>query len=140
MQIEDWIVHDIPEHIIATASDWIVQLDKLEQGDNPTLLSAGAEQKLRQQFYDWLNQDQLHQLAFLQLSEIWAKTSMLKHMEHLMIKSEVIPFPGRGINLPAGAEHSPILLEHSDALSAPAWMYFVAIGLVVTSFFAPLLF
>lgn len=138
MQIEDWIVHDIPEPIIAQASDWIIQLDRLEQ-DASYAMSDKENQLLRQQFYDWLNQDQLHQLAFLQLSEMWAKSSMLRHLEHLIDKSEVIQFPTMPNRPQFEPELRPSFAENGDMASAPAWMYPVVIGLVVIGSLAPLL-
>lgn len=138
MQIEDWIVHDIPDAVIDQASDWIVQLDKLEH-DDAFAAACPSTTLLRQDFYDWLNRDHLHQLAFLQLSEMWAKSSMLRHMEHLIDKSEVIQFPNLHAAPALDVEPGPILIDHHDTLSAPAWMYNVVIGLVVVGTLIPFL-
>jgi hypothetical protein len=138
MQIDDWIVHNIPEHIISQASDWIIQLDRLEQ-DESYAMPQQSNQLLRQQFYDWLNQDQLNQLAFLQLSEMWAKSSMLRHLEHLIDRSEVIQFPGVSTRPNYQPDMRPSYAENGDMISAPAWMYPIVIGLVVLGSLAPIL-
>ena len=138
MQIEDWIVHDIPEHIIIQASDWIIQLDKLEHDEKSLLLGASDEQ-LQEQFYQWLNNDPLHQMAFLQLSEMWAKSSMLKHMEHLIERSEVLSFPSLYGPSSTYAEQTIRVSESNQLVSAPAWMYAAAIGLILAGSLAPML-
>lgn len=138
MQIEDWIVHDIPDEIIGQASDWIVQLDKLEHDDS-FIVSPILAMQMRRDFEAWLNHDHLHQLAFLQLSEMWAKSSTLRHVEHLIDKSEVIHFPTLHSTPTFDVEPSPILIDHNDTISAPAWMYNVVIGLVVVGTLIPFL-
>ena len=137
MQIDDWIVHEIPEHVITEASDWIVQLDRLQSDDYSTAMKQ-SNCALEQQFYDWLNHDLAHQIAFLQLSETWAKMSMLKHMEHLIEHSEVLSFPAL-CNLPlVELEAHLTATEHTQTLSTPTWMYGLAIGLIVAGMLAPI--
>ena len=140
MQIEDWIISDIPEPIIEQASNWIVQLDHLEQDDHG-YLEPEQQAELRQQFYTWLGQHHLHQLAFSQLSEVWARTSTLKHMEELIDKSEVLNFPQMPLPHPHANDLGPLLVDKGEpAAAAPAWMYPVVIGLAVLGAFIPQLF
>lgn len=82
MSLDEWVGHGIPDEIIDLAIVWIAKLD-----------SQNATESEKREFYQWLDDDPLHRWAFEELSEIWAKTSLLKDKAHLIEQSQVLHFP-----------------------------------------------
>lgn len=82
MSLDEWVGYGIPEEVIKAALKWLARLD--------TQQISEIEQ---QEFFRWLDEDPTHRWAFEELSEIWAKTSILKDQEHLIEKSQVLYFP-----------------------------------------------
>lgn len=64
--IEDWVGIGIPEDIIAQACTWIVKLDDPDCSTE----TEGA-------FLSWLERDLLHQWAYEELAELWAKAGSI---------------------------------------------------------------
>ena len=82
MSLDEWVGHGIPDEVVDSAIAWIAKLD-----------SQDVTEQQRQEFYDWLDDDPMHRWAFEELSEIWARTSVLKDQEHLVEKSRILHFP-----------------------------------------------
>lgn len=72
MSLEEWVGVGIPDEIVEQAISWVTLLDS----DNSTL-----EQQV--EFYEWLEEDNIHQWAFEELSAFWAKSQLSK--EHIDI-------------------------------------------------------
>ncbi|MFT5813175.1 MAG: hypothetical protein ACI9VT_000915 [Psychroserpens sp.] len=72
MSLEEWVGVGIPDEIVEQAISWVTLLDS----DDATL-----EQQV--EFYQWLEADSIHQWAFEELSEFWAKSQMTK--EHIAL-------------------------------------------------------
>ena len=75
MSLEEWVGVGIPDEIVAQAISWVTLLDS----DDATL-----EQQV--EFYQWLEADSIHQWAFEELSEFWAKSQLTK--EHIALLDE----------------------------------------------------
>lgn len=82
MSLDEWVGHGIPDETIDLAIVWIAKLD-----------SQDVSEAEKRDFYHWLDDDPTHRWAFEELSEIWAKTSLLKDKAHLIEKSQVLHFP-----------------------------------------------
>lgn len=84
MSFDEWLCFGIPEQIVNEASDWIAILDSK---------SVTIEQQ--QTFFIWLDEKPEHRWAFEELSEAWAKTSLLSGLESQLEQSQVLEFPHR---------------------------------------------
>ena len=82
MSVDEWVGHGIPDEIIDLAIVWIAKLD-----------SQSLTESEKLEFYHWLDDDPMHRWAFEELSEIWAKTSLLKDKAHLIEQSQILHFP-----------------------------------------------
>ncbi len=82
MSLDEWVGHGIPDEVIDAAIGWVAKLD-----------SDDLSETQRQAFFIWLDEDPTHRWAFEELSEIWAKSSMLKDQEHLVERSHILHFP-----------------------------------------------
>ena len=72
MSLEEWVGVCIPDEIVEQAISWVTLLES----ENSTL-----EQQVK--FYEWLEEDNIHQWAFEELSAFWAKSQLSK--EHIDI-------------------------------------------------------
>lgn len=134
MNIHEWQGDEIPPDVIQQAVIWIAMLDGLEEDAKDT--------DKRKQFYCWLNEDPIHQQAFAELSEIWAKIACLEVVREKIDVSQVLSFPHND-NRAAPKAHQfeqPIL---SDELSSPAtyspdWLYKTTLAVVVFGLFLSL--
>lgn len=117
MSLDEWVGHGIPDEVIDLAIVWIAKLD-----------SQNLTEQERQSFYCWLDEDPTHRWAFEELSEIWAKTSLLKDKEHLVEQSRVLHFPS-AINEDT---HNPIISANSLSYIA---IVLILLGVVVPLFF-----
>jgi ferric-dicitrate binding protein FerR (iron transport regulator) len=75
VSLEEWVGIGIPDEIVEQAISWVTLLDS----DDATL-----EQQV--EFYQWLEADSIHQWAFEELSEFWAKSQLTK--EHIALLEE----------------------------------------------------
>lgn len=114
MSLDEWIGHGIPDDVVDSAIVWIAKLD-----------SVDMTQQQREDFYQWLNDDPTHRWAFEELSEIWAKTSVLRDQEHLVEQSQILHFPA-ATNQDEKARLSPFDL-----------LPYVAVILIVIGLIAP---
>lgn len=121
MNIEEWSGYELSELVLEEAANWIAALD------SKTLDETGQIA-----FYDWLQAHPSHQHAYLELSELWAKSSCIKSMEHLVERSQVVSFPDKKIKAAPQAE----TLHPS---SSPAWAYSLAIGLIFVGLSMPII-
>ena len=79
---DDWIGQNVPDHIMEEAASWLALLDS----SHCTLDDRAA-------FAHWLSADPLHQGAFEELSEVWARLHTLSDVPALTQHPDVIPFP-----------------------------------------------
>jgi len=75
VSLEEWVGVGIPDEIVEQAISWVTLLDSDE---------ATLEQQV--EFYQWLEADSIHQWAFEELSEFWAKSQLSK--EHISLLEE----------------------------------------------------
>lgn len=145
MNIDDWIGTEISEEIIEQATQWVARLDAdQEQIDLACESSLSATADTQALFYAWLDQAPVNQVAFAQVSELWAKTSCLKHMEHLLEPSQILTFPDRfkqhlQPSSKTTLSNTPLLQEQTIEVAAPAWTYHVVIGTIAVGFLASFL-
>lgn len=117
MSLDEWVGHGIPDEIIDLAIMWIAKLDAQNLSDKEKL-----------EFYHWLDDEPMHRWAFEELSEIWAKTTLLKDKTHLLEQSQILHFP-------APTNH--------DSEQASAWFKnpsYLAILFISVGLFIPLIF
>jgi hypothetical protein len=79
VSLEEWVGVGIPDEIVEQAISWVTLLDS----DNATL-----EQQV--EFYQWLEADSIHQWAFEELSEFWAKSQLSKKHISLLEEDSII--------------------------------------------------
>lgn len=79
---DDWIGQNIPDEIMEQAAQWMALLD-----------SNQVTEADRSAFAAWLGEDALHQGAFEELSEVWARLRMLSDIPAMVEHPNVIPFP-----------------------------------------------
>jgi ferric-dicitrate binding protein FerR (iron transport regulator) len=121
VNIEEWSGYEVSELVLEEAANWIASLDSKNLDENGQVA-----------FYDWLQAHPSHQHAYLELSELWAKSSCIKSMEHLVEKSKVMPFPEQI------SKQSP-QPETQQPSSSPAWAYSLAIGLIFVGLSMPII-
>ena len=121
MNIEEWSGYELSELVLEEAANWIASLDSKTLDANGQIA-----------FYDWLQKHPSHQHAYLELSELWAKSSCIKSMEHMVEKSQVMPFPEKKSKV---ADQ----LETPLPLASPAWAYSLAIGLIFVGLSMPII-
>ncbi|MEP1445340.1 MAG: FecR/PupR family sigma factor regulator [Paraglaciecola sp.] len=121
MNIEEWSGYEVSESVLAEAANWIAMLD-----------SDTLDEKGQIAFYDWLQAQPAHQHAYIELSEMWAKSSCIKSMEQLVEKSKVLPFP----NPIPKQDTQP---DNPQPTSSPAWLYSLAIGLIFVGLSMPII-
>jgi ferric-dicitrate binding protein FerR (iron transport regulator) len=120
LNIEEWSGYEVSEGVLEQAANWLAVLDS-ENLDNNQQIA----------FYDWLQQQASHQQAYLELSELWAKSSCIKSMEHLVETSKVLPFPS---HLPRPEFQTNI----PQTTASPAWAYSLTIGLILVGLSLPI--
>ena len=79
---DGWIGENIPDEIMESAASWLALLD-----------SADCTPADRAAFARWLSADSLHQGAFEELSEVWARLRILSDVPQLAESPNVVPFP-----------------------------------------------
>jgi ferric-dicitrate binding protein FerR (iron transport regulator) len=121
LNIEEWSGYEVSEFVLDEAANWIAFLDSKSVDENRQIA-----------FYTWLQAHPSHQHAYLELSELWAKSACIKSMEHMVEKSKVVPFPGQITKL-------RISTEISQSSSSPAWAYSLAIGLIFVGLSLPII-
>lgn len=134
MNLHEWLGADIPEEVIQQTVDWIAVLDDLEG-------TVTATQK-KADFYHWLALDPLHQEAFAELSELWARTACLNSLKDKIVTSQVIPF--QKDNAHQTAENwspQPLLADPMMCSStfSPSWLYGVTLLTIGIGFITPFL-
>jgi len=120
LNIEEWSGYEVSEGVLEQAANWIAVLD-----------SQNLEDKQQIAFYDWLQQHPSHQQAYLELSELWAKSSCINSMEHLVETSKVLSFPS---HLPRPEFQTNI----PQTTASPAWAYSLTIGLILVGLSLPI--
>lgn len=113
MSVDEWVGYGIPEDVLDTASKWIAVLD-----------SERVEESVQNEFLLWLQQDDMHQVAFMELSELWARTSIIKQCHHLIEENQVIQFPVSDS------------CEPNIAISNQNLLYYSAITIICVGFIA----
>lgn len=121
MNIEEWSGYEVSDLVLEQAATWIAALD-----------SKDLQEAQQVAFYQWLQSHPSHQHAYLELSELWAKSSCIKSMQHLIEKSKVVSFPTQTSSLETHPEPPP-------PLASPAWAYSLAIGLIFIGLSLPVL-
>lgn len=121
MNIEEWSGYEVSELVLEEAAKWIAFLDSKSEDENRQTA-----------FYTWLQAHPSHQHAYLELSELWAKSACIKSIEHMVEKSRVVPFPGQISRL---SNQTEIL----QPTSSPAWAYSLAIGLIFIGLSLPII-
>jgi len=81
---DDWIGQNIPDHVMEEAASWMALLD-----------SSSCNPADRVSFAQWLSEDPLHQGAFEELSEVWARLHMLSEVPAMTNHPDIIPFPAK---------------------------------------------
>lgn len=134
MNLHEWLGADIPTDVIQQTVDWIAVLDDID--GKPHLNCKKAD------FYQWLAADPVHQEAFAELSELWARTACLNSLMDKIETSQVIPFPRDKHNqtkleLPP----QPILADPMmcSATFSPSWLYAVTLFTIGVGFVTPFL-
>lgn len=107
----DWIGENIPDHIMSDAASWVALLD-----------SGSCTASDRVAFARWLNEDPLHQGAFEELSEIWARLHTLSDVSAMIEHPDVIPFP---------AEREVAAFDNELRVRRPEWSTLAASLLVI---------
>jgi transmembrane sensor len=79
---DDWIGQNIPDHMMEDAASWMALLD-----------SSNCTAADRIAFAQWLSADPLHQGAFEEMSEVWARLHTLSDVPALIDHPDVLPFP-----------------------------------------------
>lgn len=87
---DDWIGRNVPDTIMEDAASWMALLD------SETCTPAD-----RAAFAQWLGEDLLHQWAFEELSEVWARLRLLPDSAEIDSHQNVLPFPDRVPATPA---------------------------------------
>jgi ferric-dicitrate binding protein FerR (iron transport regulator) len=121
LNIEEWSGFELSEAVLEEAANWIASLD-----------SNSLDETQQIAFYTWLQAHPSHQHAYLELSELWAKSSCIKGMEHMVEKSKVVPFPSQISRL----DTQP---EISQPSASPAWAYSLAISLICVGLSLPII-
>lgn len=121
MNIEEWSGYEVSELVLEEAANWIASLDSNSLDDNQQIT-----------FYTWLQEHPSHQHAYLELSELWAKSSCIKSMEHMVEKSKVLTFPSQIPRL-------RVQPEIPQPSASPAWAYSLAIGLIFIGLSLPII-
>jgi ferric-dicitrate binding protein FerR (iron transport regulator) len=121
LNIEEWSGYELSELVLEEAANWIASLDSKTLDENGQIA-----------FYDWLQAHPSHQHAYLEISELWAKSSCIKSMEHLVEKSQVVSFPDV-------ITKSVTQSESPQPISSPAWAYSLAIGLIFVGLSMPII-
>jgi len=121
VNIEQWSGYEVSEFVLEEAANWIAFLDSKNVDENRQIA-----------FYTWLQAHPSHQHAYLELSELWAKSACIKSMEHMVEKSKVVSFPGQIPRL-------SIPTEIPQSSSSPSWAYSLAIGLIFVGLSLPII-
>jgi ferric-dicitrate binding protein FerR (iron transport regulator) len=121
LNIEEWSGFELSEAVLEEAANWIATLDAKNVDEERQIL-----------FYAWLQAHPSHQHAYLELSELWAKSSCIKGMEHMVEKSKVLPFPSQTSRL----DTQPGIPQPS---ASPAWAYSLAISLICVGLSLPII-
>lgn len=121
MNIEEWSGYEVSDVVLEQAATWIAVLDSKNLDENQQIA-----------FYTWLQDHHSHQHAYLELSELWAKSSCIKSMQDLVEKSKVLPFPDQK----TGSIISP---EITQPAASPAWAYSLTIGLIFVGLSLPII-
>jgi len=109
---DGWIGENVPDHIMEEAASWMAFLDSCE--------CTPAD---RIAFVRWLGRDRMHQSAFEELSEVWARLHTLTDIQQVADHPDVIPFPA-----PAD---SPKVFADERASGRAEWSALVACLLVM---------
>jgi hypothetical protein len=104
MSIDEWLGFGVPEEILEQATQWLALLDSNQVTDQQ-----------RADFFAWLAADPLHAIAFEELSELWARTSVIKNFQQLIEESKVLAFTRHG---KSGAPLPALGLQQNNILAA----------------------
>ncbi|WP_299075056.1 DUF4880 domain-containing protein [uncultured Paraglaciecola sp.] len=121
MNIEEWSGHEVSELVLEQAANWLAKLDSNDLPESQHIA-----------FYVWLQAEPAHQHAYMELSELWAKSACIKGMEHMLEKSKVVPFP---VQLPRVVSRP----DMPQSLASPAWAYSLTIGLIFVGLSLPII-
>ncbi|GAC15323.1 FecR/PupR family sigma factor regulator [Aliiglaciecola lipolytica] len=119
MSIEQWTGYEVSEATLLEAANWIASLDSNELNDDQQIA-----------FHQWLQSAPENQHAYLELSELWAKTACLNSMHEFIEKSVVIPFPTEK------PEEKPQPVTYA---AGPSWAYSLTIGLICFGMTLPII-
>jgi transmembrane sensor len=119
---DDWLGQKIPDHIMEDAATWMALLD-----------SSNCTSADRIGFARWLSTDPLHQGAFEELSEVWAKLHMLSDVSAMVDHPDVIPFPVQAENREFQDEVKPRRSEWSTLTTS----LLIVVGVIIHTIFGP---
>lgn len=120
MSMEEWTGFSVPEPILEEASQWIAKLD-----------AKHVSEQDRIAFTVWLASDPLHQTGYGELSDLWARSSVIKNFSHLVDESNVTRLDGL-VQRNEPINTSMVQIETS------IWPRFVALSLIVIGFLPPI--
>ncbi len=104
MSLDEWFALGIPDDVADEAQQWVSRLDSDQ---------VSAED--RQAFLDWLDCSPLNRWAYSELSESWAKLSILQEVSHLIDRSKVLEFPAATMPAPELIPYREKVAWHSIA-------------------------
>lgn len=120
MSLDGWIGLGIPEEVAEQALQWVARLD-----------SDQVSQEDRTGFMQWLDVSPTNRWAYTELSESWAKLSMLQEVSHLVDCSKVLEFkiPESAVRQTANQTN----FEHSRTANpaANSWLSYAAMALMI---------
>ncbi|GAA6186198.1 FecR/PupR family sigma factor regulator [Aliiglaciecola sp. NS0011-25] len=119
MSIEQWTGYEVSEATLLEAANWIASLDRNELDDDQQIA-----------FHNWLQSEPANQHAYLELSELWAKSACLNSVHEFIEKSVVIPFP---------SEKKETVSEPVTHSAGPGWAYTLTIGLICFGMTMPII-
>lgn len=117
MSMEEWTGFSVPEPILEEASQWIVKLD-----------TNDITEQQRICFTVWLASDPLHQTAYAELSDLWARTSVIKRFSDHVEHSNLI-----GANLSVVNSSQSISVQNEQTV----WPRFVSMSFITIGFLFP---
>lgn len=134
MNLHEWLGTDIPPAVVQQTVNWIAALDDVE--------GTAITKERKADFYLWLAADPVHQEAFVELSELWARTACLNSLIDKIETSHVIPFPKNKVNKPlCNGSPQPLLADSMMCSStfSPSWLYGVTLFTIGVGFITPFL-
>ena len=143
MNIHEWMGEELPTNVLNQTVEWIARLDALEgQGSSPGENLNKLDNATRAEFFEWLGADASHQQAFVDISEIWAKSACLTSFKRAVQNAHVIPFPTQPLQQKDFDVNQPLLADcpMQPVAHAPAWLYSVTLAIISIGAVVPFVF